>query len=172
MNKNIKIVLFCRRMPPGAGPMQAIGSPYQIFSPRTAQSVQSFPGLPPVPPYPFHNMDLTPRRRQGPVTRSRSAHRPQNKQSRLSVKPAPRPQLSARTSMGPKQEKAKPVESKPVTKQAAKVVEKPAEKSRRESLRPEPRRRSLAPTARTDFIERNKANAGKCQNISENNTNI
>jgi hypothetical protein len=149
-------------MPPGAGPMQMIGSPYQIFSPRTAaQSVQSFPGLPPVPPYPFHNMDLTPRRRQGPMTRSRSAHRPQNKQSRLSVKPAPRPQLSARTSLGPKQEKAKPVESKPPSKPAAKVAEKPAEKSRRESLRPEPKRRSLAPVARTDFIERNKANAGK-----------
>lgn len=149
-------------MPAGAGPMQMIASPYQIFSPRTAaQSVQSFPGLPPVPPYPFHNMDLTPRRRHGPVTRSRSAHRPQNNQSRLSVKPAPRPQLSARTSLGPKQEKARPVENKPPTKQAAKVPEKPAEKSRRESLRPEPRRKSLAPATKTDFIERNKANAGK-----------
>jgi len=145
-------------MPPCGGPMQMVGSPYQIFSPRTMQLQQTFPGLPPVPPYPFHNMDLTPRRRQGPVTRSKSAVRPQNKQSRLSIKPAPRPQLSARTSLGPKQEKIKPVETKPQAKQA-KPVEKPAEKLRRESLRPDTRRRSLAPV-RTDFIEKNKANAG------------
>ncbi|XP_059481251.1 neurofilament medium polypeptide-like [Neocloeon triangulifer] len=179
---------YSRRMPYGHGPptqpmQHLVGSPYQIFSPRTQQ--QNFPGLPPVPPYPFHNLDLTPRRRQGPVTRSKSALRPTNKQSRLSVKPAPRPQLSTRAALAPSTSRQENKLPKPaVTKQskppekAAKAVEKQSkaaekptkqpEKPRRESWKPEPtRRRSLAPLVRsgTDFIERNKINAARRKSV-------
>ncbi|XP_065352864.1 uncharacterized protein LOC135947834 [Cloeon dipterum] len=191
---------YSRRMPVRQG--QMVGSPYQIFSPRHQQQQQGYHGLPPVPPYPFHNVDLTPRRRQGPVTRS--ALRPQNNLSRLTAKPALKLSVAKATekqtmvSEKPKRESLRPqpanrrsLAPEKLTKPVEKLIEKPKreslrpeparrksvapekqtksiEKPKRESLRPEPaRRRSVAPPVRsaTDFIERNKMNAGRRKSV-------